>query len=52
MKLIYRTLLLNKVCAQGSGAAAALSRTNDTEYIKQPCFFDVYLTWLFFRFKS
>lgn len=25
---------------------------SDTEYIKQPCFFDVYLTWSFFRFKS
>ena len=45
MKLIYRTLLLNKVCVQGSGAAAVvlLARRkgkvcSDTEYIKQPCF--------------
>lgn len=29
MKLIYRTLLLNKVCVQGSGVAAAHSRIDD-----------------------
>ena len=51
MKLIYRTLLLNKVCAQGSGAAAALSRTNDTEYIKQPLFWPLFNVFDFFSFQ-
>ena len=49
MKLIYRTLLLNKVCVQGSGAAAVvlLARRKGKErygVYKTTLFFDVYLT--------
>lgn len=51
MKLIYRTLLLNKVCVQGSGAASrsAVSLTKRKSLqrygvYKTTLFFDVYLT--------
>lgn len=51
MKLIYRTLLLNKVCVQGSGAArrCAVSLTKRKSLqrygvYKTTLFFDVYLT--------
>lgn len=46
MKLIYRTLLLNKVCAQGSGAArrSAVSLTKRKSLQR----YEVYQTTLFF----
>ena len=55
MKLIYRTLLLNKVCAQGSGAArrSAVRLTKRKSFQRYEVyqitlFFDVYLTCLIF----
>ena len=51
MKLIYRTLLLNKVCAQGSGEARRCAVSKTYKYSMQryavyqtTLFFDVYLT--------
>lgn len=58
MKLIYRTLLLNKVCAQGSGATAAqqsdwrwVKVCSDMKFIKQPLFWPLFNVFDFFSFQ-
>lgn len=58
MKLIYRTLLLNKVCVQGSGearrSAVRLTKRKSLQrygVYQTTLFFDVYLTWLIFSFQ-